>query len=57
MIFKEFCVPQVFLSPVARKKDPKNVWYRMLGTEILSYEEFHRKTTQMSEENESYPAK
>ena len=29
----------------------------MLGTEILSHEEFHCKTTQISEENELYPAK
>ena len=26
-------------------------WYRILGTEILSYEEFHCKTTQISKEN------
>ena len=29
----------------------------ILGTEILSSEEFHCKTTQISEENELYPAK
>ena len=28
----------------------------MLGTEIWSYEEFHCKTTQISEENELHPA-
>ena len=29
----------------------------MLGTEIMSYEEFHCKTTQISEGNELYQAK
>ena len=29
----------------------------ILGTEISSYEEFHCKTTQISEENELYQAK
>ena len=29
----------------------------MLGTEMLSYEEFHCKNTQISEENGLYPAK
>ena len=32
-------------------------WYMILGTEILSYEELHCKTTQISEENELYPEK
>ena len=32
-------------------------WYRILGTEILNYEEFHRKTTQISEKNELHLAK
>ena len=29
----------------------------ILGTEVLSYEKFHCKTMQISEENELYPAK
>ena len=29
----------------------------ILGTETLTYEEFHFKTMQISEENELYPAK
>ena len=32
-------------------------WYRILGTEILSYEEFHFKTIKISEEHELYPVK
>ena len=31
--------------------------YRILGAEILSYEEIHGKTTQISKENKLYPAK
>ena len=40
-----------------KKKIQIKAWYRILRTEILSYEEFHCKTTQISEVNEFYPAK
>ena len=40
-----------------RKKNQIKAWYWILGTEILSYKDFHCKTTQISEENELYPAK
>ena len=42
---------------LARIKIQIKAWYRILGIEILSYEEFHCKTTQISEKNELYPAK
>ena len=32
-------------------------WYRILGLEILNYEEFQCKTTEISEENGSHQAK
>ena len=35
---------------LARKIIQIKSWYRILSTEILSYEEFHCKTTQISEE-------
>ena len=41
----------------SRKKVQIKDWYRILGIEILSYEEFHCKTMQISEESELYPAK
>ena len=41
----------------SKKKIRIKAWYRILGTEILSYEEFHCQTTQISEENELYLAK
>ena len=41
----------------SKKKVQIKAGYRILGTETLSYEEFHCKTTQISEENELYPAK
>ena len=39
------------------KKTQKKAWNRLLGTEILRYQEFHGITTQISEENELYLAK
>ena len=41
----------------SKKKIQIKAWYRLLGTEILSYKEFHCKTTQISEENELFPSK
>ena len=47
------CLPTDFAENLlAREKKKIKGWYRTLGTEILSYEEFHCKTTQISEENE-----
>ena len=40
----------------SKKKIQIKVWYRILGTEILNFEEFHRKTTQILEENELHGA-
>ena len=52
------CLPTNFAENLlARKKIQIKSWYRILSTEILSYEEFHCKTTQISEENELFPAK
>ena len=42
---------------LARKKIQVKAWYRILGTEILRYDDFHCKTAQISEENKLYPAK
>ena len=36
----------------SKKKIQIKAWYRILGTEISSYEEFHRKTVQISEEKD-----
>ena len=36
----------------SKKKFQIKDWYRILGTEISSYEELHCKTKQISEENE-----
>ena len=41
---------------LARKKIEKKAWYTILGTETLSYEEFHCKAAQISEEIELYLA-
>ena len=41
----------------SKKKIQIKDWYRILVIEILSYEEFHCKTMQISEESELYPAK
>ena len=41
----------------SKKKIQIKASYRILATEILSYEEFHFKTTQISEKNELYQAK
>ena len=39
------CLPTDFTENLlARKKIQIKAWYRILGTEILSYEEFHCKT-------------
>ena len=52
------CLPTNFAENLlARKKIQIKPWYRILGTEILSCEEFHCKTTQISEKNELCPAK
>ena len=52
------CLPTDFAENLlARKKIQIKAWYRIIGTKILSYEEFHCKTTQISEENELYPVK
>ena len=41
----------------SKKKVQIKALYRILGIEILSYEELHCKTMQISEENELDPAK
>ena len=41
---------------LARKKIENKAWYTILGTETLSYEEFHCKAAQISEEIELYLA-
>ena len=52
------CLPTDFAEHLlARMKIQIKAWYRILGTKILSYEEFHFKTTQISEEDELFPAK
>ena len=40
-----------------RKKNQITAWYMISSTEILSYEEFHCKTMEISEENKLYPPK
>ena len=40
-----------------KKKIQIKAWYMTLGTEISSYEEFHGKFTQISEEKKLYQAK
>ena len=40
-----------------QKKIQITAWYRILGLEILNYEEFQCKTTEISEENESQQGK
>ena len=52
-----YIVFQVFDDIFDEKEIQINAWYRIFGTEILSYEEFHCKNMQISEENELYPAK
>ena len=50
------CLPTDFAENLlTRKKIQIKAWYRILRTEKLSYEEFHCKATQISEENELYP--
>ena len=45
------CLPTEFVENVlARKKIQVKGCYRILGTEIFSYEELHSKTTQISKE-------
>ena len=39
----------------SKKKIQIKAWYRILGTEILSYEEFYCKTMQISEETNYTP--
>ena len=54
----EQCVQTDFAENIlARKKIQIKALFRSLGTKISSYEEFHCKTTQISEGNELYPAK
>ena len=45
------CLPTDFTENLLARKKIK-VCYRILGTEILSYEEFHCKTVQVSGEDE-----
>ena len=58
-----FCRHEAMLTNRLRRKSTNKkkiqikAWYRILRTQILSYEEFHCKTTQISEVNELYPAK
>ena len=53
-----FCWVQAMLTDrlhrksTSKKKIQIKAWYRIIGTGILSYEEFHSKTMQISEENE-----
>ena len=49
------CLPTDLADNLLARK--KIQTFRTLGTETLSYEKFHSKTTQISEENELYPAK
>ena len=44
-------------NPLAIQKIRMKAGYKILGTEILSNEEFYCKITQFSEENEPYLAK
>ena len=47
------CLPIDFAENLlARKKIQIKTWCRILSTDILVYEEFHCKTTQISEESE-----
>ena len=41
----------------SQKKIQIKAWYRILATEISSYDEFHLKTMQISEENELHQEK
>ena len=58
-----FCWLEAMLTERLRRKSSSKkklqikAWYRILGTEISSYEDFHCKTTQISEENELHQAK
>ena len=49
------CLPTDLADNLLARK--KIQTFRILGTETLSYEKFHSKTTQISEENELYPEK
>ena len=52
------CLPtDVAENLLARKKIQIKTWYRILGTEMLSYKEFHCITIQISEENGLYTRK
>ena len=44
-------------SSIKIKKIQIKAWCRILGAEILGYDKLHCKTTQISDENELYPAK
>ena len=48
---------RLHIKSTSKKKIEIKAWYRIFGTEMLSYEEFHCKTTQISKENEVYLAK
>ena len=58
-----FCCVEAMLTDrlcrksTSTKKIQIKAWDRIFGTEISSYEEFHCKTTQISEKNELYQAK
>ena len=57
-----FCRPEAMLTnrlcrkSFSKKKIQIKAWYRILGTEILTYEVFHCKTMQISEEHKLYLA-
>ena len=53
------CLPTDFAENlVAREKKMEiKACYRILGTELLSYEELHYKTVQMSKENKLHLTK
>ena len=49
-----FCWPEAMLTHWLHRKCTSKIkaWHRILGTEILSYEEFHCETVQLLEGNE-----
>ena len=52
------CLPTDFAENlITKKKNQTKAWYRILGTKILRYQDFHWKTSQISKENELLPAK
>ena len=55
--FEAMLTDRLCRKSTSKKKIQMKAWYKILGTEILSYEELLCKTMQISEENELYPAK